>query len=37
VAGALMDARLVLLKDKDHGRYAHPYYWAPFLVFGDWR
>jgi len=37
IAGALMQARRALLKDRDNGRYAHPYYWAPFLVFGDWR
>ena len=37
IAGALKEARLALLKDRDNGRYAHPYYWAPFLVFGDWR
>jgi CHAT domain-containing protein len=36
-AGALRDARLALLADRDRGRYAHPYYWAPFLLFGDWR
>lgn len=37
VSAALRDARRAMLKDKNNGRYAHPYYWAPFLLFGDWR
>jgi CHAT domain-containing protein len=20
-----------------HGSYAHPYYWAPFVMVGDWE
>jgi CHAT domain-containing protein/Tfp pilus assembly protein PilF len=31
---ALRTASLVLLKD---GRHGHPYYWAPFILIGDWR
>ena len=36
-ATALLEARRALLRDRARGRYAHPYYWAPFLLFGDWR
>jgi CHAT domain-containing protein len=36
-ATALLEARRALLADRARGRYAHPYYWAPFLLFGDWR
>jgi CHAT domain-containing protein len=31
---ALREAALSLLRD---GRHAHPFYWAPFLLIGDWR
>ena len=31
---ALRAAELALLKDGQHG---HPYYWAPFILLGDWR
>jgi CHAT domain-containing protein len=31
---ALRGAALSLLRD---GRHSHPFYWAPFLVLGDWR
>jgi CHAT domain-containing protein/Tfp pilus assembly protein PilF len=31
---ALREASLALLKD---GQHAHPYYWAPFVLIGDWR
>jgi CHAT domain-containing protein len=33
-AAALRGAQLRLLNDE---RYAHPAYWAPFLMIGDWR
>jgi CHAT domain-containing protein len=33
-AEALRQAQLKLLKDK---RYQHPFYWAPFVLIGDWR
>jgi CHAT domain-containing protein len=33
-AGALRAAQLRLLRDGAHG---HPYYWAPFVLVGDWR
>lgn len=33
---AAQRARNALLLNED-GRYAHPFYWAPFLLFGDWR
>lgn len=31
---ALQAASLELMKDGTHG---HPYYWAPFILLGDWR
>ncbi len=31
---ALRTAALSLLRD---GKHAHPFYWAPFLLLGDWR
>ncbi len=31
---ALRKAQLALLKD---GKFAHPFYWAPFVLVGDWR
>jgi CHAT domain-containing protein/Tfp pilus assembly protein PilF len=31
---ALRTAQLDMIHDTD---YAHPYYWAPFLLIGDWR
>ena len=31
---ALQNAQLKLLSD---GRYSHPFYWAPFILMGDWR
>jgi CHAT domain-containing protein/Tfp pilus assembly protein PilF len=31
---ALREAQLTLLKDE---KYAHPFYWAPFILFGDWK
>ncbi|MCK6460792.1 MAG: CHAT domain-containing protein, partial [Planctomycetes bacterium] len=33
-AEALRQAQIRLLRDGTHG---HPYYWAPFVVVGDWR
>jgi CHAT domain-containing protein len=33
-AAALRGAQLMLMNDE---RYAHPAYWAPFLMIGDWR
>ena len=31
---ALRKAQLALLSDE---KFAHPFYWAPFVLFGDWR
>lgn len=31
---ALRKAQVALL---DHSQYCHPYYWAPFVLIGDWR
>ena len=39
-ATALQRARLTLLgppESRATARYAHPFFWSPFLVFGDWR
>lgn len=33
-AEALRQAQLGVLRD---GRHAHPYFWAPFVLYGDWR
>jgi CHAT domain-containing protein/tetratricopeptide (TPR) repeat protein len=33
-AQALRQAQLTLKKDE---RYGHPFYWAPFVLIGDWR
>ena len=33
-AEALRNAQLKVMKDP---RYNHPYYWAPFILMGDWR
>ena len=33
-ADALRTAQLGVLKDE---RWRHPYYWAPFVLQGDWR
>ena len=34
---ALRGARQALANDRANGRYAHPYYWASFILFGEWR
>ena len=34
-AEALRDAQLTLLQDPD-SQYSHPYYWAPFVLIGNW-
>src|SRR5205823_3443357 len=31
---ALRTAELAMLKD---GQHQHPYFWAPFILMGDWR
>lgn len=31
---ALREAMLSVLRD---GKHQHPFYWAPFLLSGDWR
>ena len=31
---ALRKAQLTLISDE---KYAHPFYWAPFVLIGDWR
>ncbi|MGH8547613.1 MAG: CHAT domain-containing protein, partial [Methylococcales bacterium] len=34
-AEALRRSMLALLNDQDHPDFAHPYYWAPFVVVGE--
>jgi CHAT domain-containing protein len=34
-AGALRAAQLSLMRDTP--AYSHPYYWAPFILIGNWR
>ncbi|MEM9275006.1 MAG: CHAT domain-containing protein [Cyanobacteria bacterium P01_F01_bin.143] len=34
-AKALRDAQLALLQNPD-SQYSHPYYWAPFVLIGNW-
>lgn len=38
-AEALRQAQLALLEGRvgAAGQYAHPFYWAPFVLMGDWR
>ena len=44
-AEALREAQLALLrshlsgieKHSASGNYAHPYYWAPFILIGNWQ
>ncbi|MHC4959910.1 MAG: CHAT domain-containing protein [Planctomycetota bacterium] len=36
VAESLRAARAELM-NYEGGKYVHPYYWAPFLLYGDWR
>jgi CHAT domain-containing protein len=33
-AEALQKAQIEMIRDE---RYAHPYYWAPFILIGDWK
>jgi CHAT domain-containing protein len=34
-AEALRRSRIRLINNKDHPEYAHPYFWAPFVVVGE--
>ena len=34
-AEALRRAELDLMSDKDHPEFAHPLFWAPFVVVGE--
>jgi len=34
---ALRKAQLALIHDPTNLDYHHPYYWAPFVLYGDWR
>jgi CHAT domain-containing protein len=35
LAQALRQSKLDLMADEDFEMYQHPYFWAPFVVFGD--
>ena len=38
VATALRDAQLLMIDNKIEGKdFRQPYYWAPFVLMGDWR
>ena len=34
-AEALRRSMLALIEDRDHPHYAHPMFWAPFVVVGE--
>lgn len=36
-ATALQVAQIALMEDKDYPEWKHPYYWAPFVLVGDWE
>lgn len=36
-AAALRQARIAMLSDPGHPEWATPYYWAPFIIQGEWR
>jgi CHAT domain-containing protein len=36
-AEALRDAQLEMLTSKHKKQWRAPYYWAPFVIQGDWR
>ena len=33
----LDEAEAPLYKSEGKPRYAHPYYWLPFILFGNWK
>ncbi|RKZ41382.1 MAG: hypothetical protein DRQ49_05320 [Gammaproteobacteria bacterium] len=35
-AEALQNAQKMMLTNKDYVHYQHPYYWAAFLLIGNW-
>jgi CHAT domain-containing protein/Tfp pilus assembly protein PilF/ketosteroid isomerase-like protein len=35
-AEALRQAQQALLKERPYRKYRHPFYWAPFVLIGDW-
>jgi len=38
IAAALRDAQLQMIDNKIAGKdFRHPFYWAPFVLMGDWR
>lgn len=34
---ALQKAQLDIMNHPDHPEWRHPYYWAPFILVGDWK
>lgn len=36
-AEALRQAKLDLLRRKENPLFSHPFFWAPFILLGDWR
>ncbi len=35
--GKIKGERLPQIKHKEDAQFAHPYYWSPFVLMGDWR
>jgi CHAT domain-containing protein/Tfp pilus assembly protein PilF len=36
-ATALQLAQIKIMENKEHPKWKHPYYWAPFILVGDWK
>jgi len=36
-AEALQKAQLLFIRDPKYAAYSHPYFWAPFILMGNWK